>query len=408
MPLDPHLARRRQLSDKVVIADDDATQRIFASAVVSRIGFTPVLARDGIEALEMIERSGASILVCDLDMPGLDGHEVTRRIRAADLGRYIHVVMLTAAGQAEQRRLALEAGVDDFMTKPLDAAMLTVRIRAAARLVDHEQALSDRNRALQLAKRRIEHDLNTAAEAQRRLLPNQARDIRGCRFGSAFQPSAYVSGDMFGYYPLSGDRLGFYAVDVAGHGIHAALLSVAIGHLVTAQYFADKVGAGTGTDRGAPDPAAMARALNDRFFRDDGTDYFTMFCGVLDQRDGRLFFCQAGYPSPILARRDATTLVVGDGGFPVGLLKTADFHNGVIDLAPGETLILCSDGAAEAESPDGAPFGEDRLRGLIAAHARKDVQALPGAIVAALADWRGGRPLEDDLTVLALERSPPA
>lgn len=392
------------MANRIVIADDDATQRIFASTVISRLGFTPVLARDGLEALEMIESSGASILVCDLDMPGIDGHEVTRRLRAADLGRYIHVVMLTSAGQAEQRRMALEAGVDDFMTKPLDAAMLTARIRAAARLVDHEQVLSEKNHALQQAKRRIEHDLNVAAEAQRRLLPNRARDIRGCRFGSAFQPSAYVSGDMFGYYPLPGDRLGFYAVDVAGHGIHAALLSVAIGHLVTAQYFADKVGTGPG----APDPAGMVRALNDRFFREDGTDYFTMFCGVLDQRAGRLFFCQAGYPSPILARRDGTTEVVGDGGFPVGLLRTADFPNGTIDLAAGETLILCSDGAIEAEAPDGAPFGEDRLRGLVAEHAHKDVEALPGAVVTALAAWRGGRPLEDDLTVLALERNPSA
>ncbi|MTE01081.1 SpoIIE family protein phosphatase [Paracoccus sp. YIM 132242] len=404
MPLDQDRARQRQLSDRVVIADDDATQRIFASTVISRIGFTPVLARDGLEALEMIERSGASILVCDLDMPGIDGHEVTRRIRAADLGRYIHVVMLTAAGQAEQRRLALEAGVDDFMTKPLDAAMLTARIRAAARLVDHEQALSDKNRALQLAKRRIEHDLNVAAEAQRRLLPGPTRDIGGCRFGTAFQPSAYVSGDMFGYYPLPGDRLGFYAVDVAGHGVHAALLSVAIGHLVTAQYFAGQVG----TDPGAPDPAAMVRDLNGRFYRRDGTDYFTMFCGVLDQRDGRLSFCQAGYPSPILARRDGTTAVVGDGGFPVGLLNAADFHNGTIDLGAGETLVLCSDGAIEAEGPDDAPFGEDRLRGLVAGHGHEDVEALPGAIVAALAQWRNGRPLEDDLTVLALARSPSA
>ncbi len=401
MPFHQEFAEKRHMSDKVVIANDDATQRIFASSVISRIGFTPVLARDGLEALEMIESSGASILVCDLDMSGIDGHEVTRQIRAADPGRYIHIVMLTSAGQAEQRRLALEAGVDDFMTKPLDAAVLTVRIRAAARLVDHEQALSEKNRALQLARGRIERDLNVAAEAQRRLLPSLAQDIRGCRFGSAFEPSAYVSGDMFGYFPLPDEKLGFYAVDVAGPGIHAALLSVAIGHLVTSQYFASQAV----PDPATVDPAAMVRDLYDRFYRDDGTDYFTMFCGVLDQRSERLSFCQAGYPNPILARRDGTTEVVGDGGFPVGLLKTADFQNGEIDLAGGETLILCSDGAIEAEAPDGTAFGEDRLRGLIAGQAQKDVEALPGAIVNALAQWRGGLSLEDDLTVLALARS---
>ncbi|MGR3249402.1 MAG: PP2C family protein-serine/threonine phosphatase [Paracoccus sp. (in: a-proteobacteria)] len=389
-------------SARVIIADDDATQRIFASSVISRIGFTPILANDGLEALELVKSSGASILVCDLDMPGLDGHEVTRQIRAADLGRYIHIVMLTSAGQAEQRRLALEAGVDDFMTKPLDAAVLTVRMRAAARLVDHELALWEKNRALQLAKGRIEHDLNVAAEAQRRLLPSEARVIQGCRFGSAFKPSAYVSGDMFGYFQLSPDKLGFYVVDVAGHGVHAALLSVAIGHLVTSQYFASQVVSATG----AIDPAAMVRDLNERFYRDDGTDYFTMFCGVLDRTSERLFFCQAGYPSPILAREDGTTEVVGNGGFPVGLLNHAEFQTELVAVNAGDALILCSDGAIEAETPDGIAFGEDRLRRLVAGHSHKDVESLPDAIMSALSQWRGGQPLEDDLTVLALARSP--
>ena len=404
MPFDQNAAGKLHISDRVVIADDDATQRIFAASVISRMGFAPLPVRDGFEALETIRSSGASILICDLDMPGIDGHEVTRRIRAADLGRYIHIVMLTSAGQAEQRRLALEAGVDDFMTKPLDAAMLTVRIRAAARLVDRELALSERNRALQLAQGRIERDLNVAAEAQRRLLPAPVRDIQGCRFGSAFQASAYVSGDMFGYFPLSPDRLGFYAVDVSGHGIHAALLSVAIGHLVTAQYFASLVI----PDAGPADPAVLVRDLNARFFHEEGTDYFTMFCGVLDRRTAQLSFCQAGYPSPVTLRRDGATELVGDGGYPVGLLHGAEFRSQVVALAPGEALVLCSDGAIEAEAPDGTAYGEDRLRGLIGAHAHLDVEALPGAIVGALSSWRGGRPLEDDLTVLALARSPSA
>ncbi|WP_374303387.1 PP2C family protein-serine/threonine phosphatase, partial [Paracoccus sp. (in: a-proteobacteria)] len=151
------------------------------------------------------------------------------------------------------------------------------------------------------------------------------------------------------------------------------LLSVAIGHLVTSQYFASQAA----SDPAAVDLAAMVRDLNDRFYRDDGTDYFTMFCGVLDQRSERLCFCQAGYSNPILARPHATTHVMGDGGFPVGLLKGADFPNGAIDLTAGKTLILCSDGAIETEAPDGIAFSEDRLRGLIVGHARKDGEACP-------------------------------
>jgi len=386
---------------QVVIADDDATQRIFASSVISRMGSQPLLAEDGLSALRLIEESGASILLCDLDMPGIDGHEVTRRIRQTNLGRYIHIVMLTAAGQAEERRRALEAGVDDFMTKPLDAAVLTVRMRAAARLIEHEEALSDRNRALELAKSRIEHDLGIAAEAQRRLLPDLEGQIRGCRFASAFVPSAYVSGDMFGCLSLAPDLVGFYAVDVAGHGIHAALLSVAVGHLVTAEYFASH----TLSDGGKPDPAGLARDLNRRFCREDGTDYFTMFCGIIDQRAGRLHFCQAGYPTPVLTAPCGRTEILGDGGFPVGLLPTAEYENHEVAMEVGQTLVLCSDGVTEAEDAAGEAFGDNRVRGLVSRNVGKDVAAFPRAVVSALAEWRAGAPLDDDLTVFALERS---
>lgn len=383
----------------VVIADDDATQRTLAAAVVRRLGCKPLVAADGLMALQLIRDSGASILVCDLDMPGLDGHELTRRIRQLDLGRYIHIIMLTGHDQVAERRRALEAGVDDFMTKPLDTAVMTVRIRAAARLIRHEYALSERNRALEEAKARIESDLHAAATAQRRLLPDGDSDLCGFRFASAFQPSAYVSGDMFGWFALDDCRLGFYAVDVAGHGVQAALMSVAIGHMVTPEYFSELVLGGD-----APDPARLVGNLNRHFFREDSSDYFAMICGIVDSRRSIVHFCQAGYPHPVLAVGGRPVLA-GNGGLPVGLLGDATFENQEVAMGPGDRLVICSDGVTEAESSAGTLFGTERLCALVRDRGAREATALPGAIVSALDDWRGGLPLEDDLTVLVLERS---
>jgi len=383
----------------VVIADDDATQRTLAAAVVRRLGCKPLVASDGLMALQLLRDSGASILVCDLEMPGLDGHQLTRRVRQLDLGRYIHIIMLTGHDQVEERRRALEAGVDDFMTKPLDTALMTVRIRAAARLIRHEHILSERNRALQEAKSRIESDLHAAATAQRRLLPGGDGDLCGFRFASAFQPSAYVSGDMFGWFALDDCRLGFYAVDVAGHGVQAALMSVAIGHMVTPEYFAGLV---LGGDR--PDPALLVQDLNRHFFREDSSDYFAMICGIVDGHRGTVRFCQAGYPHPVLAVGGQPALA-GEGGLPVGLLGDAAFENQEVAVGPGDRLVICSDGVTEAESSTGLPFGAERLCALIRDRGGPDATALPGVIVSALDDWRGGLPLDDDLTVLVLERS---
>lgn len=385
----------------VVIADDDATQRTLAAAVVRRQGCRPLVADNGLSALQLIRESGASILVCDLEMPGMDGHELTREVRRMDLGRYIHIIMLTGHDQVQERHRALEAGVDDFMTKPLDTALMTVRLRAAARLIRHEQALSERNRALEEAKFRIESDLNAAATAQRRLLPGGDGDICGFRFASAFQPSAYVSGDMFGWFALNDCQLGFYAVDVAGHGVHAALMSVAIGHMVTPEYFTELVLASG--DR--PDPALLVQDLNRHFFREDSSDYFAMLCGIVDARCGTVRFCQAGYPHPVLVGGEDRPALVGDGGLPVGLLSGATFENQEIALRPGNRLVICSDGVTEAESSAGVHFGSERLCALIRDRGSREARELPREIVASLDHWRGGLPLEDDLTVLVLERS---
>lgn len=385
----------------VVIADDDATQRTLAAAVVRRLGCRPLVAGDGLSALQLIRESGASILVCDLDMPGLDGHQLTSEVRRMDLGRYIHIIMLTGHDQVEERHRALEAGVDDFMTKPLDTALMTVRLRAAARLIRHEQVLSERNRALEEAKSRIESDLHAAATAQRRLLPGGDGNLCGFRFASAFQPSAYVSGDMFGWFALNDCQLGFYAVDVAGHGVHAALMSVAIGHMVTPEYFSGL--ALSSGDR--PDPALLVQDLNRHFFREDSSDYFAMICGIVDARRGSVRFCQAGYPHPVLANGEGRPGLIGDGGLPVGLLAGASFENQEVSVRPGDRLVICSDGVTEAESSAGVHFGSERLCALIRDRSPREAADLPGAIVASLDDWRGGLPLEDDLTVLVLERS---
>ncbi|MGO4855633.1 PP2C family protein-serine/threonine phosphatase [Phaeovulum sp. W22_SRMD_FR3] len=386
---------------QIVVADDDAIQRSFTSAVLARLGHSAIEAADGDTALRLVIETNAPILICDLNMPGLDGHQLTRRVRAQSFDHYVHIIMVTGRDQSAERAAALDAGIDDFMSKPLDAAMLTVRIRAAARLIQHEEALAERNRILEVAKERIERDLHDAAAAQRRLLPDLRGRIQGCSFASAFVPSTYVSGDMFSCFELGPDMLGFYAVDVAGHGVHAALLSVAIGHLVTAEYFMTHAF----DPEGRADPAAMVRGLNTRFFSDEATDYFTMFCGVIARSSDQLVYCQAGYPSPYVIAPTGSLRVVGDGGFPVGLLLEAEFETRLSSFAPGETMVLCSDGASEAESPQHQPFGEERLGQLVADAAPAGLAAIPQAVVSALARWREGIALEDDLTVLALERS---
>ncbi|WP_172327413.1 PP2C family protein-serine/threonine phosphatase [Mangrovicoccus sp. HB161399] len=386
---------------KVVVADDDAVQRAYISAILRKLGHEPHEALDGCQALELLRRISAKILVCDLDMPGLNGYELARQIREEPGDGYVHILMVTGQNQRLQRERALEAGVDDFMGKPVDTASLTARIRSADRLLRHEQLLLQRSAVLARAKERIEDDLRAAADAQRRLLPPAHKDVAGCKFHSAFKPSNILSGDMFGYYRICEGFTAFYAIDVAGHGVHASLMSVALGHLLTSELFR----AHSFDGAGHPDPAALVSVLSDRFYREDGTEYFTMFCGMIEHGADRLHYCQAGYPSPYMLTRGGSVRQVGTGGFPVALLAGVPFETSVTSFAADEFLVLCSDGAMEAENRFGEPFDEMRVKAALA-EAAAAPETIPDGVVSALERWRGGRTLDDDLTVLVCERTP--
>jgi sigma-B regulation protein RsbU (phosphoserine phosphatase) len=277
---------------------------------------------------------------------------------------------------------------------------LKARIHVASRLVYHVREQQKQHRILKEINSRIQEDLKAAADAQRQLLPTIHRDIGGIQVASAFVPSAMVSGDMFGCFALPQNKLGLYAVDVSGHGIHASLLSVAIGHMITPEFFCN---AACGKD-GTPDPAGLVANLNQRFSAAENDDYFTMFCAIIDTVTGHMDFCQAGYPSPTFVSATGETAFVGTGGFPVGMFSHFTYDNEVFSFEKGGSLVLCSDAAEEAEDEHNTAFGVERLRLLIAQNQTADASELPKIIVQDLKKWRGGRALEDDLTVVALKR----
>lgn len=390
-----------QTQIQVIIADDSTLQRVYLASFIEQLGYKVLMAEDGAEALEMVKTGTAEILISDYDMPHMNGVELTRNVRALELDNYVHVILVTGSGAEDVRGEALEAGADDFLNKGRDPTALKARVRAASRLIQHSRELARQHRKVREANERINRDLKDAANAQRQLLPDMHKDLKNTRVASAFVPSAVVSGDMFGCFFISQTQLGFYTVDVSGHGIHASLLSVAIGHLITPEFFAHNVLNGDA----CPDPAALISELNRRFSVWDNDDYFTMFCGILNVETGELVYSQAAYPSPFYLDPEGSIGSVGDGGFPVGMFYSATYENRSMRFDSGGTLVICSDAVTEAENPKMGAFGSARLREIVLASHGISTDAIPENITAALLDWRDGEPLEDDLTVVALRRS---
>ncbi len=405
---------------KLLIADDDPVMRLMLVRFLRSWGHEVHEAQDGDEALRALETQGPfEAMLLDWMMPGMDGPEVCRRVRARETDEYLYIFMLTSRGGREDYLTGMNAGADDFFQKPFEPDELRVRLVAAERVIRLRETLARQNRELREANERIRRDLETAARVQREFLPAAPPAIAGFRFAWEFLPCEYVAGDAFNVFALDEFRWGFYILDVSGHGIPSALLSVTLSRLLSAS--AEMGGllaprAGELNRSGAPalpfSPAEVARALNARFPMEENAGlYFTLLYAILDTRTGEVEWARAGHLPPLWLPRGeaAARLCESEGAPPIGLISPDLFACEVdrLTLAPGDRLFLYSDGLVESfNENDTEMFGQQRLAALLGELGSETLDAALRRAVASAGAWARHPHFADDVTLLGLERAP--
>ncbi|MDE2484200.1 MAG: SpoIIE family protein phosphatase [candidate division NC10 bacterium] len=393
---------------RILIVDDDADMRRLLLRTLQRWGYDVVSAADGAQAWELLQNEPISFVITDWIMPKLDGLGLCRRIREGRFERYIYIILLTAKNSKDELIKGMEAGADDFLIKPFNAGELKVRIRAGERIVRLESNLEEQNKKLQEAYSRIREDLDAAVTMQRSLLPSRTLVVPGFSFEWIFTPCHFVAGDIFNVFQLDEHRVGFYILDVAGHGIPAAMLSVTLSKLLS-----PTVCQGSALMRFIPNPphydiampAEAVHALNQLFrSENDAMQYFTMIYGIVETRSARTLFTQAGHPSPIYQPKEAKAKLLGTGGFPVGMLPDVKYGEEELRLHPGDRLFFYSDGIPECTGKNGERFSVDRLTAFLEEWRDRPLRDVMAGLEQTLRRWRGGDEFEDDITLLALER----
>jgi phosphoserine phosphatase RsbU/P len=269
-----------------------------------------------------------------------------------------------------------------------------------------EEALRAANEELARANQRMRDSLEAAGRVQRAFLPTNLPHLPDLRFAWGFRPSETLAGDSLGVVRLNDTHVALYVLDVSGHGVRAALLSVTLSRLLSAQTERSlTLGPGRVGEPGRPvlAPAVVAAALNREFPMDGNTrEYFTIAYAVLDLSVLELTFACAGHPLPVLLEPGATACPVGSGNVPIGFFEAATFDDQRMRLKPGMRFFLYSDGVTEQEDAQGRCFGSDRL--MVAMDATRDqpLDAAVAAILDAVQSWGGGSPA-DDLSLLAME-----
>lgn len=394
----------------ILIVDDSTTYRRLIAGLLKKWGYSVYEAENGEEALQALMTLPINLMITDWEMPVMDGLTLCRQVRERFSDRYIYLILLTARESIDDLRAGFEAGANDFLRKPANQIELQARLHAGLRILELELTLAARNARLSEALKQIESDLQAAAHLQQSTLPPHNLRNGPCRADWLFIPSAYVSGDIFHFFPLNDRFAGFYCVDVAGHGVSAAMVSLAVArqflHGRTVEPFLFNGNQPTA-------PSDVVRILNQRFCAEteEVLSYFTMVYGVLDLTSGEGRLCQAGHPTPLLVRASGEVLPVGEGGMPVGMMEGFSWDEQAFTLRPGDRLCLYSDGITECESPQHELFGQQRLETLLSEEAQTPLPALFPEVSAALNTWRSHGESEaatvtDDISLFVIEYLP--
>lgn len=392
---------------RILIADDDIEIRRLLTNTLKKWGHEAVAAENGAEAWGILQKQAISFVISDWVMPEMNGLELCKRIRAAHFPRYIYIILLTAKDAKKELIEGMGAGADDFVVKPFNKGELKVRIRAGERILKLEKDLEERNRKLSEAYSRIRKDLEAGAKMQKSLFPSTATTISGVKFEWLFLPCTFLAGDIFNFFDLDEHHVGFYLLDVAGHGIPSALLSVTLSKMLSPYPSQDsrlKHFVPDSSNYEIVPPAKVVQDLNKSFQSEqDAMQYFTMVYGIIDTQSCKIRMSQAGHPSPIFLRQGGSVSLIGTGGFPVGMLPGIEYEEEEFDFRQGDRLFVYSDGITECVNENRQQFSVKRLTKLLDECQELPLKDLMRKLEDALRNWKGNDKFEDDITLLAME-----
>ena len=331
---------------RILIVDDMGLMRQMIGMCLSRGGYENIVfASDGDEALKMVEDETPDILILDLNMPRVSGYEVCRTLRADARYEDLPILVQSASETPEERVEVFAAGATDFVSKPINQPELLARVRMHLENRFLITSLSD-------FRERMQTELVMARDMQQSLLPEpstiaEVERVSKMKLESYYRASFELGGDLWGCWDLPGDRLGLFVLDIAGHGVGAALNTFRV-HATMARFIRARV-----------DPARFLTELNSVLVPSFPLGQFaTMFYAVLNYKTGHVVYSGAGAPKPMVVS-DKGVRLLDSTGVPVGIIKKPEYVNIEDTLAPDESLFCYSDVLIEAPQPDGSMLGED-------------------------------------------------
>jgi sigma-B regulation protein RsbU (phosphoserine phosphatase) len=337
---------RSKMTGRILVVDDQPENREVLVKRLKRQGHQTAQAENGRLALELLSKSPFDLVLLDVMMPDMDGYTALGRMKADPALRHIPVIMISALDEIETVVRCIEAGAEDFLPKPFSPTLLRARIEASLEkktFRDQEQAYL---RQIEETQKRLEGQLQEAARYVVSILPPPME--KPFAISWAYDPSTELGGDSFGYHWIDENHFAIYLLDVCGHGVGAALLSVAAINVIRSASLPQ-------TD--FLDPAQVLSSLNDAFQMERHNNmYFTIWYGVYDLAARAIRHASGGHPPALLLRpaqngADAVELLRCPGML-IGAMPDISYQSETSSIPKNARLFVFCDGAYEIKRPD--------------------------------------------------------
>jgi sigma-B regulation protein RsbU (phosphoserine phosphatase) len=349
-------------------------------------------ARDGAEAFKKIVNNGSlDLILTDINMPVMDGLTLLSKIK--ELNNRLHrSVIVSAYGDMENIRTAMNRGAYDFITKPIDLNDLEITIEKSLNEIEiYRQALSSRDKLIAL-----QQELDIATAIQTSILPKTFPpfpDRKEFEIYAKMLPAKEVGGDLYDFFLIDKYRLGIIIGDVSGKGIASALLMAVCKTLLKATAY-----------KGIPADNILYEVNNILVDESPSNMFVTVFYGVLDTRNGAFEYSNGGHIPPYLISTEGkVTQLENIGGLLLGAMKNIEYESNIVKINPGESLFFFTDGITEAFNKENEEFNETRLVNSLLHNNLQSVNNIVNHVFSVVQTFSEGTEQSDDITCLALK-----
>jgi phosphoserine phosphatase RsbU/P len=379
----------------ILIVDGDEIVRMVAKKRLAKLQYRVLEAKNGEEALALLNQEPVDLILSDWMMPVLDGPGLCEAIKRHVRYRTIHFILMTALDHPTQIAEGLNRGADDFLSKTASDLEIVSRIRVGLRARQLKLDVEKSNQLLSQKQAELHSELRSASTFVRGLLPRTGIVVPGVRVEWEFLPSSHLGGDFFQVVRWGDDHLGLMMLDMSGHGIGPALRAVSLSVFFKKEHIKQTFP--------SYDPGEILTSLNQQYPMTDDGDYFTIWVGVWQCSTRLLRYATAGHPGSIVVKRDRSSVVLGDRSWPIGFSDNQVYGTDSITVSPGDRMYLFSDGIYEVMNPQEEIWGRKRLREALEGVANQPMQLGLSRIIEQSRTWDAQGKFEDDVAILGME-----